>query len=65
MARKTQRGRPALTMTHRRRQVLEHYAGKAEDGQRISLSELARRCGLYDYRDARRIIRDLERIGAI
>ena len=59
------RGRPSGQMTHRRRQVLEEYIDAAQEGRRISWAELARRTGLHSYNDARRIIRDLERIGAI
>lgn len=59
------RGRPSGTMTHRRQQVLESYADAAANGERISWAELARRCGLHGYSDARRIIRDLERIGKL
>lgn len=59
------RGRPPGQMTHRRRQVLEEYIDAAQDGERISLARIARRCGLHDYRDARRIVTDLKRLGAI
>lgn len=59
------RGRPSGQMTHRRRQVLEEYIDAAQEGRRISLAQLARRCGLHDYRDARRIVTDLKRLGAI
>lgn len=59
------KGRPSGQMTHRRRQVLEEYIDAAQDGRRISLAQLARRCGLHDYRDARRIVTDLKRLGAI
>lgn len=59
------RGRPSGQMTHRRRQVLEEYIGAARAGEPISLARLARRCGLYDYREARRIVSDLRKIGAI
>lgn len=59
------RGRPPGLMTHRRTQVLERYVDAAEDGQRISLARLARECGLYDYRDARRTLKDLRKIGAL
>jgi hypothetical protein len=52
-------------MTHRRQQVLTHLADAIADGQAITLSSLARRCGLYDYRHARRIMGDLKKIGAI
>lgn len=59
------RGRPAGRMTHRRTQVLERYVDAAADGQRISLARLARECGLYDYREARRVVRDLRKYGAL
>jgi hypothetical protein len=57
------RGRPKLTMTHRRRQVLDGYAKLAADGERFTLAALARRCGLYDYRHARRVVNDLRNMG--
>jgi hypothetical protein len=53
--------RKAGTMTTRRKQVLAELQTAAEQGQRISLARLARRCGLYDYRDARRIVGDINR----
>lgn len=56
------RGRPKLVMTQRRKQVLEQLA---RSGGRISLAEVARRCGLYDYREARRVTDDLRKMGAI
>lgn len=59
------RGRPALQMTQRRRQLLAEYGEMAAQGQPIRLAELARRCGLYDYRDARRIMGDLAAMGAV
>lgn len=59
------KGRPAGQMTHRRQQILAEYADAASRGDRISLAQLARRCGLHDYRDARRIVMDLKRLGAI
>jgi len=52
-------------MTHRRRQVLEKYVDITQAGERVSISRLSRECGLYDYRDARRIFRDLQRMGQI
>jgi hypothetical protein len=52
-------------MTHRRRQLLAEYATAASKGERISWAELARRTGLHSYNDARRIIHDLEQIGAL
>jgi hypothetical protein len=58
-------GRPKFQMTTRRRQVLEHMMDRSADGERLSFASLARRCGLYDYREARRIVTDLHRMGAI
>jgi hypothetical protein len=49
-------------MTHRRQQVLEHLRQR---GKPPTWAEIARRCGLYDYREARRIARDLKNMGAI
>jgi hypothetical protein len=57
------RGRPRGQMTHRRRQVLAEYANAAQNGERISWAELARRTGLHSYSDARRIILDLRKMG--
>lgn len=59
------RGRPANRMTQRRAQVLEHLVDRSMDGEPPSLAELARRVGLYDFRDARRVVRDLRRMGAV
>lgn len=59
------RGRPAGVMTHRRRQVFEHLSEAVARGEPLSFATLARRCGLYDYRDARRIVHDLKRMGAV
>lgn len=59
------RGRPKLTMTHRRQQVLQAYADGIAQGDRPSWASLARRCGLHSYNDARRIIRDLQQMGQI
>lgn len=58
------RGRPSGQMTHRRRQVLGEIIRAAEQGERITLATLARRCGLYDYRKARRVLDDLKEIAA-
>jgi hypothetical protein len=52
-------------MTRRRRQVLLELADLAASGERVTMAELARRCRLYDYRDARRIVKDLNRMGAV
>lgn len=59
------RGRPPGTMTHRRQQVLATYADAIAEGERVSWAELARRCGLHSYNDARRIMGDLKKLGAI
>lgn len=59
------KGRPPGKMTHRRQQVLAEYRTAAQNGERISWAELARRTGLHSYNDARRIITDLRRIGAL
>lgn len=58
-------GRPPGQMTHNRRRVLAEYAEAIAQGQRVSLAELARRTGLYDYRDARRALADLRRMGRV
>lgn len=59
------RGRPRYQMTHRRAQLLAEYADMTAQGLPVRLAELARRCGLYDYRDARRVMGDLKRMGAV
>ncbi len=59
------KGRPAGAMTTRRRQVLDALADAAEGGERVTWARIARRCGLYDYRAARRIARDLEAMGRL
>ena len=63
--RPTRRGRPAGLMTHRRRQVFAEIQEAAKRGEKITLASLARRIGLYDYRDARRIVRELRAMGAV
>jgi hypothetical protein len=52
-------------MTARRLQVLEEYADRVASGEWVSYAELARRCRLYDYREARRIVADLRKLGRI
>jgi DNA-binding IclR family transcriptional regulator len=52
-------------MTRTRRRVLEELAAAAANGEELRLAELARRCGLHSYRDARRTKRDLERLGLL
>jgi len=59
------RGRPAGRMTHRRQQVLAELIDAAAQGERVGWARLARRCGLYSFRDAQRIARDLKNMGAI
>lgn len=59
------RGRPSGQMTHRRQQVLAQIADAIAGGESVTLASLARRCGLYDYRDARRVMADLKKLGAI
>jgi predicted transcriptional regulator len=49
-------------MTHRRRQVLAEIIRAAENGERMNLSAIARRCGFYDYRNARKVVDDLKEI---
>jgi hypothetical protein len=52
-------------MTHRRKQVLEEIADAVAQGENVTLARLARRCGLYSYNDARRIMNDLRQIGQL
>lgn len=61
----SRRGRPSGRMTPRRQRVLEALIDAAASGEHISLAKIARRCGLTDYRNARRIRDDLRRMGAI
>lgn len=58
----TSRGRPKGQLTARRKQVLEELCLSAQRGERVTMAELARRCGLYDYRHARRIVKELRSI---
>ena len=58
----TTRGRPKNAMTRRRQQVL---AVIIETSERPSWREIARRCGLHDHMSAKRIVADLQRLGAI
>lgn len=59
------RGRPAGLMTHNRRRVLEEVSEALARGERITLSALARKCGLYSRNEARRTLRDLRRFGMV
>jgi hypothetical protein len=59
------RGRPAGRMTVRRKAVLDCISGYEDRGFHVSLSRIARDCGLCDYREARRIVGDLRTMGAV
>lgn len=59
------RGRPKHQMTHRRRQVLGFLQDKAEQGERVSLGHIMRRCGFYGREDVKRVIRDLKSMGLV
>lgn len=59
------RGRPAGRMTPRRKAVLDCIASYRERGFNVSLSRIARDCGLTHYRNARRIVDDLKGMGAL
>lgn len=59
------RGRPAGRMTPRRKAVLDCIATYRARGFHVSLSRIARDCGLYDYREARRITSDLRDLGRL
>jgi hypothetical protein len=61
----TIRGRPKLVMTHRRRQMLKHLTDCAAKGERVTLGQLVRHCGLYDRSSAKRIMRDLRKMGQL
>jgi hypothetical protein len=50
-------------MTPNRRAAMREMALASTQGERITLAELARRCGMFDYRIARRALRDIERYG--
>lgn len=54
------RGRPKLTMTHRRRQVLVFLTEKRMAGETVTLGQIMRRCGFYGREDAKRVLRDLK-----
>lgn len=51
-----------MMMTKRRRQIFDAYCDLAFHRRPVSYAELARRCGLFSYRDARRIVSDLRRM---
>lgn len=60
-ARESKRGRIAGRMTLHRRRALEEIERAARAGKKITLSELARRINVHDYRAAKRIMRDIDR----
>jgi hypothetical protein len=64
-AEENMRGRPKLQMTHRRAQVLGCLSERAKAGERITLGELVRSCGLYDNSAAKRSMRDLRKMGKL
>lgn len=55
--------RPSGQMTHRRRQVLAALLALREAGVPVRPSEVARRCGMGNWRNAARVMRDVERLG--
>jgi hypothetical protein len=52
-------------MTGRRRQVLEAFKDQIAAGESVSIARLVRSCGLCDCSSARRILRDLRRMGQL
>lgn len=59
------RGRPAGRMTLRRRQAFDAITEAAANGESITPAHLARKIGVYSYRDAKRIVGDLKKMGAL
>lgn len=56
------RGRPPVA----RQRVLAAIQAAVANGEPVpTVSALARRCGLYSWRDAQRIQRDLRRLGVV
>lgn len=58
---RSKRGRIAGRLTLHRRRALEEIEAAARAGKKITLSELARRINVHDYRAAKRIMRDIDR----
>lgn len=52
-------------MTLRRRQAFEAITEAAANGEMIKPSHLARKIGVYSYRDAKRIVGDLIKMGEL
>lgn len=59
------RGRPSGRLTPLRRRALAVLQEEAAAGQSISYAKAARKLGLHDYRDARRVVRDLRSLDLI
>jgi DNA-binding IclR family transcriptional regulator len=59
------RGRPKMQMTQRRCQVLGCVTAYRERGALVSLSRIARECGLHSNSDVRRIVDDLKMMGVL
>lgn len=59
------RGRPPGLLTDRRKQMLSAIINGAAEGKPINFTRLANQCGLYDYRHARRIVKDLRRMALV
>lgn len=59
------RGRPPGLLTDRRKQMLGAIIDGAAEGKPINFARLANECGLCDYREARRIVKDLRKMGAV
>ena len=59
------KGRPLGQMTARRQQVLQFVEKRQCQNRSATLGELVRECGLYDRTAAKRILRDLMRMGII
>lgn len=59
------RGRPAYQMTPVRQRVYSELQRCVSNSERLTMAELARRCRLHDYRDARRVVTDLKAMGLV
>lgn len=54
-----------MRMTSTRRRVLGVLKDFARNEESMTFAELARRASLYDYRHARRVVRDLLAMGKV
>jgi predicted transcriptional regulator len=59
------RGRPPGLLTDRRKQILGAIIAGAAEGKGINFTRLANQCGLCDYREARRIVKDLQKMSLV